>query len=346
MEKTTSVAMIGCGWAGERHARAFGQCGAKIRWLVDVNARRTEALGRLYPDARRSRDYKDVIADSQVDAVDICLPHNLHAAVALDCAAAGKHILCEKPIAATLDEADSMIDAAQKAGVVLMVAENEVFSPLYCKVRDFVADGLIGQPALVQMSRGCYLAKSFMEERPWFLDAEAAAGGMMMSGGVHDFEKLRMIIGEVDSVQAMRAPQRFHEMQGDDTSIAMVRFKNGAIGTMIQSYLMKNAMTAAGPEWHTLRIDGELGSIQAAGTHGGTIRIFSEREDLFPGEPFVEHEIYVPEQDTFYLEVEHFLHCLGSGEKPLTDGRRMRKPLEIVLAAYRSMETGKKMQLN
>jgi predicted dehydrogenase len=237
-----------------------------------------------------------------------------------------------------------MIAASEKAGVVLMVAENEVFSPLWLRVKDLVESGAIGAPALVQMTRGCYLEQSFKKERPWFLDQEAVGGGMMMSGGVHDFEKLRMIIGEVTAVFARKAPQRFTDMQGDDTSVAMLRFAGGAVGIMVQSYLMKNAMTASGVEEHTMRIEGERGSIRAAGTNGGKIVLYrdSVRDPLLSRVPS-ETEIVVPEVDTFELEVGHFIDCVLTGKEPLTAGRRMRKPLELVLAAYKSMRQNREV---
>ena len=328
------IAIIGCGWAGVRHARAFEQCGAEVCLAVDLDVGRAKALH----GARAAADYRLALADPDVDAVDICLPHHLHAAVAVEAAQAGKHILCEKPIAATLEEADQMIEAAERAGVVLMIAENERFNPLSHKVRDLVQAGVIGRPALFQMTRECYLTRSFLEERRWFLDAKAAAGGIMMSGGVHDFEAARLIIGDVQSVYALRAPQRFLEMEGDDTSVALVRFSNGTVGTFVQSFVMKSLITAAGREIHTMRIDGNLGSISVQ--DGRTIQVFSEREDYLLGERLVQHQIYVPDQDTFTLEVEHFLRVAQTGEEPITSGRSQRRPLEIVLAAYRSMETG------
>jgi predicted dehydrogenase len=345
--KTISVAMIGCGWAGGRHARAFAEKGAILRWAVDLDPQRAATVAALQSGTCVTADYSEALADLELDAVDICLPHHLHAPIAIAAAEAGKHILCEKPIAATLAEADAMIEAADKAGVILMVAENEVFSPLYRRVRDLVAAGAIGKPALAQMVRGCYLGDAFKTERPWFLDAHAAAGGMMMSGGVHDFEKLRMIVGEVVAVTAKRAPQRFTAMQGDDTSIAMLRFANGALGLMVQSFMMKNALTASGTEEHTLRIEGELGSIRAAGTHGGRIILFTDRP---PADPLLkgtasETEIIVPEIDTFGLEVEHFIACVRDGSEPITVGRAMRRPLELVLAAYESMRTNREVEL-
>lgn len=336
MKEQINVAIIGCGWAGGRHARAFVQCGACVRWAVDVDKKRAEALAASYAGCRTATDYRLALADPSVQAVDICLPHNLHALVAIEAAQAGKHILCEKPIAATLEEADDMIASAEQAKVTLMVAENVRFTPIYQKVRELLDKGAIGRPALLQVTRQCYLVRSFIMERPWFLNRQAAAGGIMMSGGVHDFETMRMLISELESVQALRARQRFLEMEGDDTSIAMVRFCDGTVGTLVESFIMKSLTTASGPEVHTLRIDGDLGSLSVE--DGQTIRLYSEKEEWLPEGTLMQHEIYVQPADTFMLEIAHFLQCLRTGKEPLTSGRSQRRPLEAVLAAYRSME--------
>jgi predicted dehydrogenase len=344
IDEPLRVAIIGCGWAGVRHAHSFAQCGAEIRWAIDVDLIRAAAVkAATNREANVSKDFGDALNDPAVDAVDICLPHDLHGVVCVAAAQAGKHILCEKPIAATLEEADQMIAAAEQAGVILMIAENEQFHPVTLKVGVFIKNGVIGRPALFQMTRECYLTRSFVEERPWFLDARAAAGGVMMAGGVHDFNTANMIIGDVESVYALRAPQRFIELEGDDTSVAVVRFRNGAVGTFVQSYIMKSLVTAAESEIHTLRVDGELGSISVEDGH--TIRVFSEREDMLIGERLIQHEIYVPEQDTFFLEVQHFIRCIQTGSEPITNGRAQRRPLEIVLAAYQSMQSGEPVRL-
>lgn len=344
MKNTVKVAIIGCGWAGMHHAHIYKQCEGEIRWAVDMNKERAESLRDTQETIRIATDYRRALSDPDVDAVDICLPHNLHAPVAVEAAEMGKHVLCEKPMAGSLKEADRMIEAAQKAGVILMIAENVRFSPLFHKVRELLRDGVIGQPALIQMIREAYLTRSFLEERHWFLDEQAAAGGIMMSGGIHDFETMRMLIGEVKSVQALRARQRFVEMEGDDTSIAMVQFCNGTVGTLVESFIMKSLMTAAGSEVHTLRIDGDLGSLVVR--DGRTIRLFSEREDLLLGGELTQHEIHVPQADTFFLEIEHFLQSIQRGKEPIASGRSQRKPLEIVLAAYQSMESGQPVKLS
>jgi predicted dehydrogenase len=222
--------------------------------------------------------------------------------------------------------------------VILMIAENVRYDPLLQQIRALLEAGTIGQPALIQMSRECYLTRSFLKDRRWFLDRQTAAGGIMMSGGIHDVEAMRMLIGEVVGISALQARQRFAEMEGDDTSIALVRFADGTVGTLVESFIMKSLVTASGPEVHTVRIDGDLGSL--AVQDGRSIHLFSERPEFLLGGTLAQHDLYVPEANTFELEVEHFLACLRTGQEPVTSGRSQRRPLEIVLAAYSSMASG------
>jgi len=341
------IAIIGCGWAGQQHARACADLGVHVRWVADIDLARAHTLARSLSQAeqgpRVTSAYHEALADPDLDAASICLPHNLHASVAIDAAQAGVHVLVEKPLAANLDEADRMIAAARDAGVVLMVAENVRFDTVYLKIRDLLQESTIGKPALLQMTRQCYLRESFLRDRPWFLNAETAAGGIMMSGGIHDFETTRMLIGEVERVYALRAPQRFLEMEGDDTSIAAIRFRNGAVGTLVESFIMKSLTTAAGLEVHTLRVDGELGHIAWEG--GRTIRVFSEGPGWQSDGQLTQHEIHVPRADSFAELLKHFLECIASGEEPITSGRSQRVPLACVMAAYESMATGQPVRL-
>ena len=336
------IAIIGCGWAGQRHAASCKALGIPVTWTVDTVAHKAEACQDAYDsslqDTRVTKDYLDVLRDSRTNAVSLCLPHDLHAPYAIQAMEAGKHVLVEKPLAADLSEADQMIQAAKQAGVILMVAENVRFNPIYLKIDELLQAGLIGDPAVIHITRQAYLRDSFLRDRTWFLDAVRAAGGIMMSGGIHDFETMRMLIGDVESVYSLRAPQRFTEMEGDDTSAALIRFRNGVVGMLFESFISKCLTTAAGPEVHTLRIEGSLGSISWSG--GNVIRLFSEKRKGFLESDLTAHDIHVSETDTFQAILTHFVHCVTTGQEPVTSGAAQRHALAAVKAAYRSMVSG------
>ena len=331
----TTVALIGCGWAGARHFDAFEATDASVDWAIDTNRERAASLDG---DRHTDTDYRAALADPAVDAVDICLPHYLHAKVAIDALTAGKHVLVEKPLAHSLAAADKMIEAAADTNRVLMVAENVRFDPALTEVQRLVDTGAIGRIALLRVTREADLGEEFRANRPWFFDAEDAAGGIMMAGGIHDVEKCRMLVDATpSSVYAVRARQRLTAMEGDDTSVATVHFDDGTIAVLTESFHAKSLATTSA-ERHTVRIDGEYGSIVI--DHDNCIRLYSEVDEFQPIDGPTEHRLAVESIDTFRAQIEHFLTCIERGNEPITSGRSQRVPLAVVLAAYESMDTG------
>jgi predicted dehydrogenase len=330
----SDVAVVGCGSISQRHFEAFRGLGVRVAWAVDTSRERREAAVSRY-GGRPTASMEEALADPEVDAVDLCLPHFLHAPMAVQALEAGKHVLCEKPLAISLEEADAMIDAAERARRILMVGENVWYDSALLKIRELLVDGAVGTVSLAQITRDVWMSEQDLPDRPWFQWMKTAGGGIMMSGGVHDFEKARMLFGEISCIAAVRAPQRLLMMEGDDASVVLVRFTSGAVGTIIESYSAMTPVTRTGGELHTLRIDGSLGSIMY---DGGAIYVFSS-----PGrvrESSTEQTIEVGEYDTFRTEIAHFLECVESGHEPVTSARSQRRPLELVLAAYRSMDNG------
>jgi predicted dehydrogenase len=329
------IAIVGCGWAGMRHARAFVAEGAQLRWAVDSDVNRAAAVAGLQSGVRAVAGLEEALSDPAVAVIDVCTPHNLHAEVCLQAIAAGKDVLCEKPLAPALTDADRMTAAAENAGTLLMVAENECFHPVYERIRDLVAEGAIGEPALVQATRECFLRDSFLRDRPWYLRRDQSGGGILLSGGIHDFAKLRMMVGEITLVHGLRARQRFKELGTEDTVALALGFHNGAIGTLVESFFMLDPATASGQEVHRLRIDGDEGSIEVTGPD--RVRISTLRKPV--------REMKIPAQDTFQAEVRELLDCVKTRREPRTSARRQRRNLELVEAAYASIASGHPVQL-
>jgi predicted dehydrogenase len=131
------------------------------------------------------------------------------------------------------------------------------------------------------------------------------------------------------------------EMRGDDTSIATVKFENGAVGVLVESFIMKSEVTAGDAEVHWMRVDGDLGSLTVS--HDDTqVRIYSEKPGVckvVDGRP--RESVVMLKGDSFQAEIAHFIECVRAGQEPLTSGRRQRKPLELVQAAYESIRSGR-----
>jgi predicted dehydrogenase len=333
MRRRWRMGIIGCGWAGERHTDVLAQLSerAELCALADVDAGVARARAQAWQSPVWTDDYHDLLDGERLDAVSICLPHHLHAPAAIAAARAGLHVLVEKPLATTLDEADRMVAAADAAGVVLMVAETVRFHGAYLKAADLIRSGTVGDVFLVRISRE-HQMHDYLRRRPWFL--EHPAGGIMYSGGIHDMEILRMLAGEIEHVYGLAGRKVLSEMAGDDTSVALAGLQSGAAAVITESFSSRTPH----PGVH-IQVCGSQGSMWM---HRDRIRLYDAPED---GREEQVQAWVVPPGDTFQAEIAHFIDCLDTGDEPITSGRDQRAPLLAVLATYASMQRGERVHL-
>lgn len=327
------MGIIGSGWAGEQHARAMRALADRVELVAvaDVDVGRAAALVERWQALDWTGDYRELWNHHILDAVSICLPHHLHAPVAIAAAQEGMHILVEKPLATTLAEADAMIATADAAGVRLMVAENMRFDRTYQEVAALIQSGALGEVFLVRLSRE-HEMHAYLRARPWFLQEES--GGILYSGGIHDFELLRMLAGEIEHVYALQAPKALPEMRGDDTAVVLAGMRSGAVAVVTESFSLKTPEPGVQGSVH-----GSRGSLWFGGNR---IRRYPPAGDAAPA---VAEEITVAPHDTFEAELAHFLDCLDDDREPITSARDQRKPLVAVLAAYASIKRGERVYL-
>lgn len=333
MGNRLNVGVIGCGWAGEQHARAFSSIEeVEVLAVADIDEAKARDFAARWGTDVWHMDYGKVLADRRIDAVSICLPHFLHSAVSVEAAEAGKHILCEKPIANNLDEADAMIRAANRAGVTLMIAENVRFHPINIKIKELIGKDYIGEVFLARIFRDHEMHES-LKKRRWFLDREKAGGGIWMAGGIHDVDALRMLIGEVEKIALFQAKKVFPEMEGDDTVAALLEFRNGSVGVITESFSTKTFKKVP-PNGCPSILNGD----------SGTITVFSDEMEVYSGKLGTDADscvrMKVADNDTFVEEVKHFMSCVRSGEKPVTSGEEERKTLAVICAGYESLSKG------
>ena len=327
------MAIIGAGWAGSQHAQAIRALAprATLVALAEQDATVAAAKAAEWQLSTWTADYHELLTRDLVDAVSICLPHSQHAEVAIAAAEAGLHVLVEKPLATTLDEADRMIAAARQQGVQLMVAENMRFDATYQRVAELLQAGVVGEIFMVRISRE-HQMRAYLQARPWFLQEKF--GGILASGGIHDFELIRMLAGEIAHVYAVTPRAVFGEMIADDTGVVVAGLANGAVATLVESFAIRTST----PGVHGI-VHGTSGSLWF---HGETIRLYRHAED---GHADAVEFVRVPVVDTFQAEMAHFLDCLDQNVTPITSGEEERKPLAAVLAAYESLRRGARVDL-
>ncbi|MEP6596668.1 MAG: Gfo/Idh/MocA family oxidoreductase, partial [Ginsengibacter sp.] len=223
----TKVAILGAGFITDIHMESYHRFIPEVQ-VVTVYARKAEkakAFAEKYHIPKWSDDLDDVIQNSECDVVDICLPNYLHANAALKAAAAGKHIIIEKPLAVTLEEADAMIAACKEAGVKLMYAEELCFAPKYERVRQMVKEGAIGEIYMLKQSE-----KHSGPHTDWFYDINLAGGGVLMDMGCHAIGWFRWMLNNAKATSVystMSTVLHKGRTKGEDNSVVIVEFENG-----------------------------------------------------------------------------------------------------------------------
>ena len=335
MEKL-GVGIIGLGSAGLLHAESYNQIRDKARVVVlcDKDKGCVESNALIY-GANAHTNYHDILHRKDIDIIDICLPHHLHAKAAIAAAEAGKHILVEKPIATTLKDADDMIKAAKKAGVKFMVAENHAFIPAHALAKKMVDQGQIGR---VFLAKAYEIVGDVPIEHSWKTSPEAL--GSLLDMGVHRFFVLQWIIGEVKSVFAFAEKLTCElDTNNDDTAVIVLKFKKGALGEV--------DLTSGAVSEPTNRLE-------LYGTKGTIIEdhmcepplMYSSHQPGFETEgwvkPVVEHAPFPGYYGiSFKNEVEHFVDCVREDKEPLVTGELAKAALKVALCAYQSVKTGK-----
>ena len=231
------VGLVGAGFMGEAHAECFRQDPrVTLRRVAagsaDSAARFATRVGIPYHSDR----WRDVIEDPTIEAVDIVAPNDLHAAVAIAAAEAGKAILIEKPLARSLDEADRIVEAVTRCGVILVYAENRRFSPALRRMHRAVADGSLGRPLFLRITE----MGSGPGHGAWFWNAERAGGGALIDMGIHGLATTEWLMQDrVVSVQAMAARLRWGDRLGpgvEDTMLTLARFAGGGMAQLACSW--------------------------------------------------------------------------------------------------------------
>ena len=288
MIKEFNVAMIGGGFMGKAHALAYAAMPMffwpppaipRKRVIVDITEEMAEDARQRFGFDEASSDWRTTIVRDDVDVIDICTPNNVHAEIAIAAASAGKHILCEKPLARGAAEAKLMLDAVERAGIIHMVAFNYRRTPAIALAKKFIDEGRIGE---IRNFRGTYLQDwSADPDGPlsWRFQKDIAGSGAVGDIGTHVVDMAHYLVGQISEVNAMtptyiktrpvqeggldklgasekNASARREPVDVDDEVVSLLRFENGAIGSLEAT---RNAYGRN--NFITLEIHGTKGSI-------------------------------------------------------------------------------------
>jgi predicted dehydrogenase len=326
-----NVGLVGCGAVADWHAdHGYAHLGEVVRLaaVCDTRADRAEALAGRYA-ARVFTDLAALLADPTIDGVDLCVPHHLHAPLALQALAAGKHVLVEKPIATTVEDAEKMVALARANGRTLCVSEQYPFSPPFRRARDLIREGEIGQLVTVRTHRVGYIGGIWLKDG-WRQNATIAGGGMLLDQGCHYTNIARLMAGEVESVAAFTTTTR-SDWVGEDTATLILRFKSGLIGEALYAWGTKTSNVGA-----ECYVYGERGHLRV---DSGAPSLVLYRPDLPDGRKTILAE--PQDMRVFASIVEDWaLSALGR-RQPTMPGTEGLADLRVVAAAYRSAQSGR-----
>lgn len=318
---TLSLALIGCGKIARSHARTLSGFGDRVRLaFASRDAARAEAYRKECGGFAAFSSYAAAFADSGIDAVLVTTPPAQHLALTLEALAGGKHVIVEKPAFLFSGDCDSVQTAAAKAGRQVLVAENYAYKPLTLLLQRLLAAGEIGALRLVRLS-----ALKLQPTPDWRGSAELAGGGALFEGGVHWVNLLAALGGEISDVKGFEPGGRTGGRL-ERTMVVVVRYVNGAIGTLHHSWETPARLKGLS----LCQIAGERGTIVFESNGLFVLLNGKRRRVLFPG--------FRDIKGTRAMFAD-FLTALATGASPRMTLAMARRDLAVVEAAYRSAES-------
>ena len=336
------IAVVGCGRISERHFDAISRLPSLQLVAVcdDITERARQAGEKMSVPFFTS--YPQMLDEMPCNVVAICTPSGLHPKHGILAAAKGAHVICEKPMATRLEEADALVHACDEAGVYLFVVKQNRLNPAIQLLKRSIDLGRFGRIYLANTTVRWQRPQSYYDMAPWRGTWEFD-GGAFMNQASHYVDMIQWLVGPVESVSAKTATLA-RRIESEDTGVALLRFRNGALGT-IEVTMLAHPRNLEG----SITILGEKGSVKVGGTALNRIETweFAEYHDIdreaeqLRGAPNP-MSVYGSGHKPYYDNVVRVLHGEAA---PETDGREGRKSLELILGIYESARSEREIAL-
>ena len=334
--------LVGCGRISERHLEAIAaQPQLQLVAVCDEIPERAQAAAeKVRVPAFAS--YPEMLAEVEADGVVICTPSGLHPRQGILAAKRGLHVICEKPMATRLEEADALVEACDSAGVYLFVVKQNRLNPAVQMLKKAIDDGRFGRIFIANSTVRWQRPQSYYDMAPWRGTWEFD-GGAFMNQASHYVDMIQWLVGPVASVSAKTATLA-RRIESEDTGVAVLRFRNGALG-VLEVTMLAFPRNLEG----SVTILGENGSVKIGGTAVNRIETWefatAAADDALAAElkdasnPM---SVYGSGHGPYY---ENVLKVLNGEASPGTDGREGRKSLELILGIYESARQGRDISL-
>ena len=337
MERTLNFAIVGCGAISRIHANCLGQIeNARLAAAYDTNAGRLADFCREY-SCEGFSDLDALLSRDDIDAVTILTPSGLHGAIGEKAVAHGKHIVMEKPLETTMEKAAALIRAARRAGVKLCCISQHRFDHGIAALKRAIADGDLGTPCFGASHTKWYRSQEYYDGAGWRGTWEMDGGGALMNQSIHYIDLLRYLMGEVEEVSAYCATRAHQNIEVEDVGVAAVRFASGAVG------LIEGNTTAWPGLCARLDIYGTGGSVVVEDDRIAAWNLQSGlkyREPENAGQIRTGASYSAISLDSHRRQYEDIVQAILENRDPLLTAEDAAKTLALILAVYRSAESG------
>lgn len=338
-----NIALVGCGRIAARHSQLLGEeaiRGARLAAVCDTDLEKAEKIARRY-DVPAYTSMHEMMVREQPDVATVLTESGHHARDVIALASYGRHIIVEKPIALSLNDADAMIKACDAAQIKLFVVKQNRFNVPVVKLREAMESGRFGKLVMGTVRVRWCRQQAYYDQADW-RGTWALDGGVLTNQASHHVDLLEWMLGDVDSVYAMTRTALV-DIEAEDTAAVVLRFRNGALGII-------EATTATRPKdlEGSISILGEKGTVEIGGFAVNKLKVWEFSEPT-PDDDEVMKKYSVNPPDVYgfghQAYYEHVVRSLTVGGPNLVDGLEGRKSLELINAIYESVETGREIQL-
>ncbi|RPF41965.1 putative dehydrogenase [Hydrogenoanaerobacterium saccharovorans] len=337
-----NIGIIGCGKIAQvRHIPEYtDNKNATIAAYYDLNTQRAQELanqygGKVYPS------YEEILADPEIDAVSVCTANSSHAQITIEALKAGKHVLCEKPMATTLEDCEEMVLAAKQSGKFLMIGQNQRLTKAHARAKQLLNEGIIGDVITFRTTFGHGGPETWSIDsgkNTWFFDKNKAAMGAMADLGIHKTDLIQFLLGQtVTETTAIITTLDKKDANGnligvDDNAVCIYKMSGGALGTMTASWTYygeeDNSTILYGTKGMMCIYDDPVYSITVTTASGENIYYQIDK-------------IQTNDNQTKSGVIDEFVDCLVNNKAPAISGESVLTAMRAVFASIQSSQTGR-----
>jgi len=340
------IGIIGCGKIAQvRHIPEYAaNPNIELVGYYDINQKRAGDLAKKY--GGKAYDSLEALLAADIDAVSVCTPNYIHAENTIAALKAGKHVLCEKPMAGSMQDCENMMKVAREAGRFLMLGHNQRLAKAHMKARELIESGLIGDIVTCRTAFFHGGPENWsIDPGPsvWFFDKRRAVMGVMADLGIHKTDLIHYLTGQtiVETTARLSTIDKKYangtSIDVDDNAICIFRLRGGAVGTMSISW------TSYGSEDNSTVLYGTRGIMRLYDDPTYSIKVTTrERENVL----YQIDGIQTNEKQTRSGVIDTFVNCILENREPEISGEEVLKSMRVIFASIESSETGRAVKVN